>query len=109
MYDIQSRWIGPNSFTFKAECDFDGSMLAEKLKGVYGDLVENAHSREQINEILSWYAEDITRLIEIEVKEVETIIQTKFPQAAFIELEPDSRKSYTRYLDEIKSSKKLPI
>lgn len=35
---------------------------------------------------MSWYAEDVTRLVEREVKEVEEEIRKHYPAAAFIEL-----------------------
>ncbi len=43
--------------------------------------------------------QDVTRLIEQEVKEIETLIRHKYKEAAFIELEPDSKKSYLRASD----------
>jgi hypothetical protein len=39
----------------------------------------------------SRYAEDVTRLVERELKDVEDQIRRKFPAAVFIELEPDSK------------------
>jgi zinc transporter 9 len=46
--------------------------------------------------ILAWYAEDVTRLVEKEVQEVEEVIRGIYPEAAFIELEPDSKESEMR-------------
>lgn len=46
--------------------------------------------------ILAWYAEDVTRLVEKEVQEVEEVIRSIYPEAAFIELEPDSKESEMR-------------
>lgn len=42
------------------------------------------------------YAEDVTRLVEKEVQEVEEEIRAFYPEAAFIELEPDSKESEMR-------------
>ncbi|UIZ29897.1 hypothetical protein KXD40_002805 [Peronospora effusa] len=42
--------------------------------------------------MLSWYAEDVTRLVEKEVQEVEEAIRSIYPETAFIELEPDSKE-----------------
>lgn len=42
------------------------------------------------------YAEDVTRLVEKEVQEVEEEIRALYPEAAFIELEPDSKESEMR-------------
>ena len=44
--------------------------------------------------ILSWYAEDVTRIVESEVRDVETSIRRKYPEAAYIELEPDSARTF---------------
>uniref|UniRef100_A0AAV1U5R4 Uncharacterized protein n=1 Tax=Peronospora matthiolae TaxID=2874970 RepID=A0AAV1U5R4_9STRA len=46
--------------------------------------------------ILAWYAEDVTRLVEKEVQEVEEVIRGIYPEAAFIEWEPDSEESEMR-------------
>jgi hypothetical protein len=102
VYDVQTQWISPNAFSFKAECDFDGLALSERLYDAYAELFRDAiikNSESDLRTIMHWYAEDVTRLIELEVKEVETIIRTKYPSAAFIELEPDSKKSFVRKSD----------
>ena len=44
--------------------------------------------------ILAWYAEDVTRLVETEVKASEGLIRSHYPQAAHIELEPDSKDKH---------------
>ena len=33
--DVQSQWVGPASFSFKAEVDFDGTYLAASLQPRY--------------------------------------------------------------------------
>ncbi|CAM9525579.1 unnamed protein product, partial [Heterosigma akashiwo] len=40
--------------------------------------------------LLAWYAEDVMRVVEREVRQVEARIRERHPEAAFIELEPDS-------------------
>ena len=40
---------------------------------------------------MSWYAEDVTRMMEREVHEIENLIRTVYPAAVYIELEPDSK------------------
>jgi zinc transporter 9 len=107
VYDIQSQWIGPSAFAFKAECDFNGFFFSRKLQDLYVPLfldavqkqVSEDEKHQELAIIMSWMAEDITRLIEQEVKEVETIIRKRHPMAAFIELEPDSKKSFLRAYD----------
>ena len=48
-------------------------------------------SIDDIKLLLSWYAEDVMRTVEQEVKEVEEEIRRQYPQAMYIELEPDSK------------------
>uniref|UniRef100_A0AAV1TA26 Uncharacterized protein n=1 Tax=Peronospora matthiolae TaxID=2874970 RepID=A0AAV1TA26_9STRA len=43
--------------------------------------------------MLAWYAEDVTRLVEKEVQEVEEVIRGIYPETAFIEWETDSKES----------------
>jgi hypothetical protein len=40
------------------------------------------------------FAEDVTRIVESEVRDVEAIIRTAYPEAAYIELEPDSKRTF---------------
>ena len=49
------------------------------------------------------YAEDVTRLVEKEVQEVEEEIRSFYPEAAFIELEPDSKESEQRAIINMKT------
>ena len=94
VYSVQTQWVGPSTFSYKAEVDFDGTYLAAKLLDLYMPVVldsEDLHS--DLPLIFAWYAEDITRLVETEVKDVEREIRKRYPQAAFIELEPDSKDS----------------
>jgi solute carrier family 30 (zinc transporter), member 9 len=54
--------------------------------------------------ILAWYAEDVTRLVEKEVQEVEDEIRRYYPEAAFIELEPDSKDTEMRAISAMKTT-----
>jgi zinc transporter 9 len=44
----------------------------------------------------------VTRLVEKEVQEVEEEIRTFYPEAAFIELEPDSKESEMRAISSMR-------
>ena len=114
VYDVQSQWLGPHAFAFKAECDFNGYVLARRLEDLYVPLFIEAvaHRTDKsdpagrddkrkydLETVMAWMAEDVTRLIEQEVKQVELLIRQKHPMAAFIELEPDSKKSFLRASD----------
>lgn len=49
-----------------------------------------AIDEDEIRLLLSWYAEDVMRVVEQEVKEIEEAIRAEFPEAQYIEIEPDS-------------------
>ncbi|CAI5717345.1 unnamed protein product [Peronospora farinosa] len=94
VYAVQSQWVGPSTFSFKAEVDFDRTYLAARLFQMYKPVfLETKDLENDLSLILSWYAEDVTRLVEKEVQEVEEVIRSIYPEAAFIELEPDSKES----------------
>lgn len=126
VHSVQSQWIGPNAFAYKAEVEIDGTYLAAKLLNRYqqefltlytkaaninvqvdqdsdaekkaeGAMVvpkapqpTTAHATEEVRLLLSWYAEDIMRTVEREVKDIEGSIRREFPAAQYIEIEPDS-------------------
>ncbi|DAZ92960.1 TPA: hypothetical protein N0F65_006279 [Lagenidium giganteum] len=103
VYAVQSQWVGPSQFSYKAEVDFDGTYLAAKLLQSYKPVfMETKDLENDLPLILAWYAEDVTRLVEKEVQEVEEEIRTFYPEAAFIELEPDSKESGMRAISYMK-------
>ena len=90
---IQSQWTGPDTFSYKAEVDFDGTYLAAKLMPIYQEefmLIKDSMD-EELNVLLALYAEDVMRAVEREVRHVEAQIRQKYPGAEFIELEPMSK------------------
>jgi len=95
VHSVQSQWIGPYAFSYKAEVDFDGTYLAAKLLQRYKEefLSGKVLSEDEVKLLLSWFAEDVMRTVEREVKDVEAAIQRQYPEAQFIELEPDGRKA----------------
>ncbi|KAH9128760.1 hypothetical protein LEN26_009069 [Aphanomyces euteiches] len=101
VYAVQSQWVGPSTFSFKAEVDFDGTYLAAQLLEMYKPVFLDSDLESDLPVILAWYAEDVTRLVEKEVQEVEAEIRAKYPEAAFIELEPDSKDTDMRALSNI--------
>lgn len=83
---------GPETFSYKAEVDFDGTYLAAKLMPVYQQEflhIQNSMD-EELQVLLSLYAEDVMRTVEREVRHVEAQIRLKYPGAEYIELEPMS-------------------
>lgn len=90
---IQSQWTGPETFSFKAEIDFDGTYLSALLMPRYqGEFNKAGKDLEgELQVLLSWYAEDVIRAVEREVRHIEAMIRQKYPGAEYIELEPMSK------------------
>ena len=93
VHSIQSQWTGPETFSFKAEVDFDGTFLAAKLMPRYQEeFVKARNSLDQdLRVLLSWYAEDVMRTVEREIRHIEAEIRQVYPGAQYIELEPMSK------------------
>jgi zinc transporter 9 len=98
VHSVQSQWVGPYAFSYKAEVDFDGTFIAAKLMHRYQSefMSTKKLNANEIKLLLSWYAEDVIRTVESEVKDLEKAIQRKYPEALYIELEPDGKK-YSKY------------
>jgi hypothetical protein len=56
----------------------------------YEDKLLNVTDRVELRKILACYTEDVTRLVEKEIDDIESEIRELFPEAVFIELEPRS-------------------
>ena len=95
VHSIQTQWLGPSAFSFKAEVDFDGTYPAATLMRSYAPVFNDMTTRNTMDEdlpvVLGWYAEDVTRILETEVKNMEADIRNAFPEATYIEIEPDSK------------------
>ncbi len=109
VHSVQSQWTGPYSFSYKAEVDFDGTYLAAKLMDRYhGEFIKSKELGQlegDLKVLLSWYAEDVMRAVEREVKSIEAEIREIYPAAAYIELEPDSNVSNKFAIDQIMGNK----
>lgn len=120
IYSVRCEWIGTNSFVYKAEIDFDGGYFAKQLYPQYTQQFKQAASDDNnINNnkiknnsdthlqlLLSEYAERITQAVEEEVVNLELEIQSQFPEAMIIELEPASDWAKSIYS---KSKQKLKL
>ena len=95
VHSIQSQWTGPETFSYKAEVDFDGTFLAAKLMPRYQTEFLKAQKSldTDLRVLLSWYAEDVMRSAEREIKYIEAQIRQQYPGAEYIELEPMSKDS----------------
>ena len=93
VYSVQSQWTGPDTFSFKAEIDFDGTYLAAKLMPRYQKEFFDAKDtlERDLKVLLAWYAEDVMRTVEREIRGIEEEIRMKYPSAQYIELEPMSK------------------
>mmetsp|Transcript_19708 Transcript_19708/g.42449 ORF Transcript_19708/g.42449 Transcript_19708/m.42449 type:complete len:624 (+) Transcript_19708:86-1957(+) len=93
VHSIQSQWTGPDSFSYKAEVDFDGTFLAAKLMPRYQKEFLQAQDSldKDLRVLLSWYAEDVMRSAEREIRYIEAQIRKEYPGAEYIELEPMSK------------------
>jgi zinc transporter 9 len=85
--------------------DFDGTYLAAKLLNRYQDeFLTSKDLKDDLRVLLAWYAEDVMRTVEREVREVEAEIRARYPEAMYIELEPDSKEqSYA--IDDMKETR----
>ena len=66
VHSVQSQWVGPSAFNYKAEVDFDGTYLAAQLHRNYEPMfVETQTLQADLPLLLSWYAEDVCILTRI--------------------------------------------
>lgn len=102
VYSVQSQWTGPDTFSYKAEVDFDGTFLAAKLMPRYqNEFLDAKDSLDRdLRVLLSWYAEDVMRAAEREVRHIEEEIRSKYPSAQYIELEPMSKDADRYAIDD---------
>lgn len=99
---VQSQWTGPDTFSYKAEVDFDGTFLAATLMPRYQQefSVARATLDQDLRVLLSWYAEDVMRTVEREVRNIEAEIRREYPGAQYIELEPMSKDADRLAIDD---------
>lgn len=87
---LQSRWVGPSTFVYRAEVDFDGAWFASELEDHYLVLFESADDHAQLRRLLATYTEHVSRLVAREVDQIEALIRDRYPGALFVMLEPHS-------------------
>ena len=111
VFSIQSQWTGPETFSFKAEVDFDGTYLAAQLMPRYQGEFQDAREDldQELEVLLCWYAEDVMRAVEREVRHIEAMIRQKYPGAEYIELEPMSKDADRFAIDDSFEEKLLLI
>lgn len=88
---VNTQYLGPTTFIISAKVDFDGTYVAARLWRDYEELFTRAHNlQDELPIILSFFAEDVTRVVEKEVRAIEAAIRKSHPGAVVIELEPNS-------------------
>jgi solute carrier family 30 (zinc transporter), member 9 len=89
---VQSQWTGIDTFSYKAEIDFDGTFVAAKLMPIYQHEFMQIQNNldDELQVLLALYSEDVIRTVEREVRNVEAQIRKQYPGAEYIELEPMS-------------------
>jgi zinc transporter 9 len=59
VHSIQTQWLGPSAFSFKAEVDFDGTYPAARLMTNYAPVFHEMQMRNTMDEdlpiVLGWY------------------------------------------------------
>lgn len=105
VHNVSSQWLSPKAFSFHAEIDLDGTYLAANLYSLYKPFFSDAKYKEELPVFMAWYAEDVTRLVEREIKSIENEIKKYYPDCQSIDLELGSRYSNENALTEVKESR----
>jgi len=102
VHSMHSQILGHGKFSFNAEVDFNGTYLAAKLMPRYQKefTIVGDNLDQELRVLLSWYAEDVMRTVEREVRRIEYEIRKVYPGAVFIELEPYSKDFYRYAVDD---------
>ncbi|EGD77827.1 hypothetical protein PTSG_08918 [Salpingoeca rosetta] len=111
VHSEQSQWIGPSMFSYKAEVDFDGTWLAVQLFEKYRPVFLNAavQGHDAMQHELVWllpaFAEDVTRVLEKEVRDIQAEVRRVYPAAGFVEIVPDSSQTTLMALESFMKKK----
>ena len=102
VHAVQSQYLGPRTFSYKAEVDFNGRELYMRSNDLmrYNRRIAGVGSDDEMNEWMGRYTEDVTRVLEQEIRSIERAIRKEHPDCLFIELELDSKDSTTRAYDD---------
>ena len=101
VHAVRSQRLAPDAFAYKCEVDFDGTWVAAQLYDKYAPRFKlpskkrreaEAIQQTEVPTLLSYFAEDVVRVIEREVRDIERAIRARHPDALFIEIEPDAQR-----------------
>jgi len=97
VYAAQTQWVGPSAFAYNAEVDFDGTYLAAQVYSQYEKEISKAAREGTLKDDLKWllpcFAEDVTRVLEKEVRDIQAEVRGAYREAAFIDIVPDSSQT----------------
>jgi zinc transporter 9 len=103
VYAAQTQWIGPSAFAYNAEVDFDGTYLAAQVYSRYELEISNAAKEGKLRDNLRWllpcFAEDVTRVLEKEVRDIQAEVRAAYREASFIDIVPDSSQTFKSALE----------
>ena len=101
VHAVRSQRLAPDAFAYKCEVDFDGTWVAAQLYDKYAPRFKlpskkrreaEAIQQTEVPTLLSYFAEDVVRVVEREVRDIERAIRARHPDALFIEIEPDAQR-----------------
>eukprot|EP00457_Paulinella_chromatophora_P006312 gb/GEZN01006330.1/.p1 GENE.gb/GEZN01006330.1/~~gb/GEZN01006330.1/.p1 ORF type:complete len:444 (-),score=27.91 gb/GEZN01006330.1/:245-1576(-) len=122
VHSVRSEWVGADAFALRADLDLNGGYFSTLLEPEYsshfhehGNAALLSHRADETpslthQELLACYAEDVVRLSEHAIGEIKTMVRDKYPEAAFIELQPWSAYSHESRLKYLlrKNKEKIP-
>ena len=97
VYTAQTQYIGPAAFAYNSEVDFDGTYLAAQVYSRYESEITQAAKNGTLQKDLKWllpcFSEDVTRVLEKEVRDIQAEVRSIYKEAAFIDIVPDSSQT----------------
>ncbi|KAK8803326.1 hypothetical protein WA158_001020 [Blastocystis sp. Blastoise] len=88
--NVQTQYLGSKAYTFKADIDMKGTYIAAELSSDYIKAIQESMEKSMISKdmpvLLSYYSEDVSRVIERELRQLENRIKSKFPDAEYVDL-----------------------
>jgi len=88
-HDVKSRMQGAEKVRFKAEIDFDGQVLAERLEGQIELAWPEINDYESFRAFCGVYAEEVVSALGDEIDDIESRVKSEIPQAHHVDLETD--------------------
>lgn len=85
----RSRLVGADSFRFKAELDFDGRYLGEKMVGTVHDRAETMGDADARVQFARDFGERLMDELGREIDRIEAELAKRFPRIVYVDLEAD--------------------